>query len=141
MRPAGRVGKAHGLDGSFYVEGADSPLPVGARIRVGGIDSTIERRAGTDTRPLLRAPGIDPAALRHETILVDEPLAEGEYLAEDLIGLEVRGMGRVERIVNGPSCDVLEVGDVLIPFVSDAVLAVDVENGVIEVDRAFLGLD
>jgi len=26
---AGRVGRAHGRDGSFYVEGADHPLAVG----------------------------------------------------------------------------------------------------------------
>jgi ribosomal 30S subunit maturation factor RimM len=38
------------------------------------------------------------------------------------------------------SCDVLEVGDELIPLVTDAVTSVDVENKVIEIDREFLGL-
>jgi len=38
------------------------------------------------------------------------------------------------------SCDVLEVGDELIPLVADAVTRVDVENKVIEVNREFLGL-
>ncbi len=37
--------------------------------------------------------------------------------------------------------DVLEVGDVLIPFIADAIESVDVERRVIEVDRVFLGLD
>ena len=141
MRPVGRVGRAHGRDGSFYVEGADAPLAAGTGIRVGGVDATIDRRAGTDERPLVRAPGVDPRELRGATILVDEPLAEGEYLADQLVGLEVAGVGQVERVVNGPSCDVLEVGDVLIPFVSDAVTSVDLERRVIEVDREFLGLE
>jgi ribosomal 30S subunit maturation factor RimM len=101
----------------------------------------VERRAGTDQRPLVRLAGIDPREHSGEPILVDEPLAEGEYAAADLVGAEVVGVGRVERVVNGPSCDVLEVGEVLIPFVSDAIQAVDLERRVIEVDREFLGLE
>jgi 16S rRNA processing protein RimM len=140
LRPAGRVGRAHGRDGSFYVNGADSPLEVGTTVSVAGRTTTIVRRAGTDARPLLRLAGVDGREVAGEVLLVDEPLAEGEYAAEDLVGAEVAGVGRVERIVNGPSCDVLEVGDVLIPFVSDAIRSVDLERRVIEVDRDFLGL-
>jgi hypothetical protein len=136
----GRVGRAHGRDGSFYVERADSAFPVGTQITIAGISAATDRRSGTDDRPLIRAPGIDPRAVRDEPILVDEPLAEGEYAAEELVGCEVPGLGRVERVVNGPSCDVLEVGDVLIPFVGDAIVSVDVERRVIEIDREFLGL-
>jgi len=78
-------------------------------------------------------------------VLVDQaesPLEEGEWLVSDLVGCEVEGLGYVERVVGGPSCDVLEVGadGVLIPLVSDAVKRVDLERRVIEVDRAFLGL-
>ncbi|HEX8744410.1 MAG TPA: hypothetical protein VF712_14875 [Thermoleophilaceae bacterium] len=140
MRPVGRVGRPHGRDGSFYVEGADSPLAEGTVISVAGRAAVIERRAGTDGRPLIRATGVDPAAVRGAAILVDEPLEEGEYLAEQLVGLEVAGLGRVDRVVNGPSCDVLDVGGTLVPFVQDAVKEVDLERGVIEVDRDFLGL-
>ena len=141
MRPAGRVGRAHGLDGSFYVNGADSAFAVGTRVTVGGREAVVERRAGTDERPLVRLAGIDPREVTGEALLVDEPLGEGEFPAEQLVGAEVPGLGRVERVVNGPSCDVLQVGDVLIPFVSDAITSVDVERRVIEVDRGFLGLE
>jgi 16S rRNA processing protein RimM len=140
LRPAGRVGRAHGYDGSFYVNGADSEFAVGTAIRIGSVDAVIDRRAGTDARPLVRAPGVDPRDHVHQAILVDEPLAEDEYAAPDLVGCEVPGVGTVARVVNGPSCDVLEVGDVLIPFIADAVRSVDLERRVIEVDRGFLGL-
>jgi ribosomal 30S subunit maturation factor RimM len=82
--------------------------------------------------------------LRGEPLLVEAgELAEGEYLADDLIGCEVPGLGTVRHVLNLPSCDVLEVGDdrVLVPLVSDAVTSVDVDARVIEVDRRFLGLD
>ena len=141
MRPAGRVGRAHGLDGSFYVNGADSGFAVGTTVLVGDRETVVERRAGTDQRPLVRLAGIDPREHSGAQLLVDEPLAEGEFDAADLVGAEVPGVGRVERVVNGPSCDVLEVGDVLIPFVSDAIESVDLERRVIEVDREFLGLE
>jgi ribosomal 30S subunit maturation factor RimM len=49
----------------------------------------------------------------------------------------------VRRVVPAPSCDLLEVGDdaVLVPLVGDAVTRVDTDARVIEVDRAFLGLE
>jgi 16S rRNA processing protein RimM len=140
LRPAGRVGRAHGRDGSFYVNGADAPFAVGTSVRIGSTSGVVERRAGTDERPLIRLSGVDPREHAGEALLVEEPLGEGEYAAADLVGCDVPGLGRVERVVNGPSCDVLEVGDVLVPFVSDAVRRVDVERRVIEVDREFLGL-
>ena len=140
MRPAGRVGRAHGRDGSFYVTGADAGFAEGSRVTVAGREAVVERRAGTDARPLIRLEGVDPREHAGEPLLVDEPLAEDEYAASDLVGCEVPDVGRVERVVNGPSCDVLEVGEVLIPFVGDAIVSVDLERRVIEVDREFLGL-
>jgi 16S rRNA processing protein RimM len=134
------VGRAHGRDGSFYVSGADAAFAVGTRVSVGAATAVVERRAGTDERPLIRLAGIDPREHAGEPLLVHEPLEEGEYAAGDLVGCEVPGIGRVERVVNGPSCDVLQVGEVLVPFVSDAVRRVDLEERVIEVDREFLGL-
>ncbi len=142
MRPVGRVGRAHGRDGSFYVEGADHALPVGSRVSVDGRAAVVERRAGTDARPLIRLSGFE-APPRGATLLVDEPLEEGEYLASDLVGCDVPGLGSVARVVSGPSCDVLELspGGELVPFVSDAIKGVDLEARLIEVDRRFLGLD
>jgi 16S rRNA processing protein RimM len=137
---AGRVGKAHGRDGSFYVEGAEHPLGEGTAVTLGARAHTIERRAGTDDRPLIRLSGLDdPRPLRDEPLLVEQELAAGEWLAADLIGSEVPGLGRVRRVLDGPSCDVLELEDgILVPFVSDAIEAVDLEAGQIRVNRGFL---
>jgi 16S rRNA processing protein RimM len=146
----GRVGKAHGLDGSFYVVRPSHLLPLGMTLTVGGRTASIERRAGTDQRPLIRLSGISDresvAAIVGEALmadLADAPLESDEWLSADLIGCEVPGVGKVTRVIEGPSCDVLEVGadGVLIPFISDAVKEIDVEARRIEVDRVFLGLD
>jgi 16S rRNA processing protein RimM len=138
---AGRVGKPHGLDGSFYVEGARHALPEGTSLTLAGRTHEIARRAGTDDRPLIRLAGIDdPRPLRGETLLVEDELAEGEWLASDLVGLSVPGMGTVARVMDSPSCSVLELEDgTLIPLVTDAVREIDLDAGEIHVNREFLG--
>ena len=138
---AGRVGKPHGLDGSFYVERPRHELREGAEVTLSGRAHRIVRRAGTDERPLIRLAGLDdPGAVRGELLLVEDELGEGEWLASDLVGLSVSGMGRVAQVIDTPSCSVLELEDgTLIPLVSDAVRSVDLEAGEIEVDRDFLG--
>jgi 16S rRNA processing protein RimM len=135
---AGRVGKPHGLDGSFYVEGAQHALPLDAEVFVHDRRHVVERRAGTDERPLIRLSGVEDAgALRGELLLVEAALADDEWLASDLIGSAVPGHGRVLRVIAGPSCSVLELDDgTLVPFVSDAVRSVG--DGVIEVNEEFL---
>jgi 16S rRNA processing protein RimM len=145
---AGRVGRPHGLDGSFYVEHVAEPLVAGAEVVVAGRRATVERRAGTDDRPLLRLSGVEDRsaaeALRGEAILVDGgELAEGEFLTADLVGCEVPGLGAVRRVIAAPSCDLLEVGDgaVLVPLISDAVKRIDTAARLIEVDLAFLDVD
>lgn len=144
---AGRVGRAHGLDGSFYVDHVSEPLEPGTEVSVGGHTARVERRAGTADRPIVRVSGIEDRtaaeSVRGEHILVDGgELMEGEYLTADLVGCEVPGLGVVRRVVSAPSCDLLEVGDdaVLVPFISDAVTRVDMDARVIEVDRDFLDL-
>jgi 16S rRNA processing protein RimM len=138
---AGRVGKPHGLDGSFYVEGPQHALPEGCTVTLGSRPYEVERRAGTDRRPLIRLRGVeDPRPLRGETLLVEDELGEGEWLASDLVGLAVPGMGQVERLIDGPSCSVLELEDgTLIPLISDAIERVDLEAREIHVNREFLG--
>jgi 16S rRNA processing protein RimM len=145
------VGRAHGLDGSFYVRGAEVELlRQGAPLTVAGRSTVVVRRAGTDERPLVRLSGVEDRdaaeALRGEELTgedADEPAAEGEWEAADLIGCEVPGLGDVRRVIAAPSCDLLEVGDeeLLVPLVSDAVRRVDLDARVIEVDLRFLGLD
>ena len=135
---AGRVGRPHGRDGSFHVEGAAHPLPLGTEVRLGPADHAVARRAGTDQRPLIRLTDLpDPRPLRGEPLLVEAELGEGEWLAADLLGSSVPGHGRVRRVVEGPSCSVLELEDgVLVPFVRDAIRSV--EPGRIVLNEEFL---
>jgi 16S rRNA processing protein RimM len=136
---AGRVGKPHGHDGSFYVEAASHPLALGETVTVGSAEHMVARRAGTDDRPLIRLEGIDdPRPLRGEPLLVEAQLGEDEWLAGDLVGRAVAGHGKVVRVLDGPSCSVLELSDgTLVPFVRDAVRAVGGEQ--IEINEDFLG--
>jgi 16S rRNA processing protein RimM len=138
---AGRVGKPHGLDGSFYVEQPRHELPEGAELTVAGRSHRVARRAGTDERPLIRLAGVDdPRPLRGELLLVEDELGEGEWLASDLVGLRVEGMGTVVRVVDAPSCSLLELEDgTLVPLVTDAVREIDLDAGEIRVNREFLG--
>ena len=139
---AGRVGKPHGLDGSFYVEGPRHALPEGCTVFVQSEARTVERRAGTDDRPLIRRTGVsDPRGLGGELLLVEDELGEGEWLAADLVGLRVPELGGVvARILDEPSCSVLELEDgTLIPLISDAVERVDLEAREIHVNTDFLG--
>jgi 16S rRNA processing protein RimM len=136
---AGRVGKPHGLDGSFYVEGACHPLPLDTSVFIGDRPHVITRRAGTDDRPIIRLSDLhDSTPLRGHVLLIEAALAEDEWLASDLIGSAVAGHGCVRRVIDGPSCSVLELDDgTLVPFVSDAIRSVG--DGVIEVNEEFLG--
>ena len=139
-----RVGKPHGLDGSFYV---DAPLDVGAAVTIDGRGYTVAERKGADAKPIIRLDGVDDRdaaeALRGQTIRAGNEQREtgnDEWLIDDLIGCRIDGIGEVTAVLEGLSCDVLEAGGELIPLVTDAVTRVDVENRVIEVDRGFLGL-
>jgi 16S rRNA processing protein RimM len=139
---AGRVGKPHGRDGSFYVAEARHPFDLGSTIWIGEREHKVIRRAGTDDRPLIRLEGVDdPATLRDEILLIEDELEDGEYLVADLLGCEVPGLGKVVRVLDAPSCTLLEVGEDghLVPLIGDAVKAVDLERKIIEVDRDFLG--
>jgi 16S rRNA processing protein RimM len=152
---AGRVGRAHGRDGSFHVI---APRP---RLLVLGTPTDageIVRRAGTDEKPVVRLRGCDSreAVERlHGTVLrvaiADAPaLDEGEYWAHQLEGLAVtdgeRAIGSVREMRELPSVEVLEVvredgGQLLVPMVGDAIRAIDLQAGRIDVDLRFLGAD
>ena len=155
---AGRVGRPHGLDGSFHVHDAVARLlRLGDEVIVGEEHSRIVRRAGDDRRPIVRLQGHDSRAaaesLSGQPLLVlrsDAPeLDSDEWWAEDLVGCAVRDadreIGTVARLLELPSCDVLEVtrrggpGELLVPLISDAVRNVDIERKQIEIDLDFLG--
>jgi 16S rRNA processing protein RimM len=157
--PAGRVGRAHGLDGSFYVT---RPRPrllgIGAVVNVAGLTAPIVRRAGTEQRPIIRIEGVEDRAaaeaLRGMELVLeggDAPtLGEGEWWAHELEGCAVldgdRLLGTVSRLIELPSCEALEVlpvdgGEpVLVPMVKDAVREVAPAERRIEVDLEFLDL-
>jgi 16S rRNA processing protein RimM len=155
----GRVGRPHGLDGSFYVT---RPLPrllaLGASVTVAGRASQIVRRAGTDKRPIVRLEGVHDRAgaeaLRglELTVAAEQApaLGEGEWWAHELEGCAViasgRRLGTVVRVIALPSCEALEVLEahgaepLLVPLVKDAVRRIEAGEQRIEVDADFLGL-
>ena len=154
---AGRVGRPHGLDGSFHVTQPNAQvLASSATVLVDDRELEITRRAGTERRMILRLEGHDDRAaaelLRGKEMLVARTvvpeLGPEEWWAEDLAGCAVhdgdREVGTVRRMIELPSCEVLEVqrsgaGDLLVPLVTDAVREVDLEGRTIDIDLAFLG--
>jgi 16S rRNA processing protein RimM len=153
---AGRVGRPHGLDGSFHVTRPDARLLASEELWVRGRAFRVERRAGTPERPILRLAGQSgreaAEALRVAGLAVPADrapaLEEGEYWAHELVGCVVvdgeRRVGEVRRMLPLPSCEVLEVvlpdeRELLVPMVRDAIRSVDVAARRIDVDLSFLG--
>jgi 16S rRNA processing protein RimM len=156
---AGRVGRPHGLDGSFYVTRARTRLlSLGVSVSVGTRTAEIVRRSGTEQRPIVRLEGVEDRlaaeAMRGMALMVrvDEApaLGEGEWWAHELEGCQVMAgstlLGTVGRMIELPSCEVLEVhraqgGEpLLIPMVKDAIRWVETSRRCIEVDPDFLDL-
>jgi 16S rRNA processing protein RimM len=153
----GRVGRAHGLDGSFYVTRPQARLlALGSMVTVGERTAAIVRRAGTDERPIVALEGVvdreGAVELRGLALTVpqqDAPaLGEGEWWPHELEGCEVLAeeqlIGTVSRLLVLPSCEALEVqctggeGSLLVPMVKDAVRGIDAGRRRIEVNLDFL---
>jgi 16S rRNA processing protein RimM len=154
----GRVGRPHGLDGSFYVAQPNPQLlAAGASVLIEDRPRVLVRRAGTDRRPIVRVEGCEDRsgaqALHGQEMFVARSqapdLGPDEWWAEDLEGCAVHDSGQpvgtVRRLLALPSCEVLEVArgngaaDLLVPLVSDAVRSVDLERSAIDIDLRFLG--
>ena len=148
---AGRVGRPHGLDGSFHVTRPDARLLEGREeLLLDGRPVQVERRAGTPERPILRIEGCgsrdEAEALRGSELrvtLAEAPaLEEGEFWGRDLEGCRVFDgeveVGVVSKMIALPSCEALEVGDRLIPLVRDAIRSIDLEDRRIDVDLGFV---
>jgi 16S rRNA processing protein RimM len=146
----GRVGRSHGLAGAFLVEQAsddDARFAVGAGLRVNGeparvVDSyrTGNRLAVRLDRPVERG---DELAVRRDEL--PPPKADHFYVFQ-LVGLQVverdRVLGRVDDVIPGAANDNLELDTgALVPLVDDAVAAVDLERGRIELVPGFLPED
>jgi len=141
---AGRIGRPHGLDGTFHVLTRDPDLLAVESFTVAGVARAVTRRAGSDAKPLLRLEGIETKeavlALRGEGLLVPRPpLPDDEYWADDLIGCEVVGYGTVARLLDYPSCEILELetGE-MVPLVRDAIERVDIAARKITLREGFL---
>jgi 16S rRNA processing protein RimM len=147
--PVGRVGRPHGLDGSFFVEGPSDEtarFTKGAELRVDGEPAVVVASKRAGGRPVIR---LDRPAPRGAVLAVPRealpPPEESEtWYAFELVGLEVveeggRALGRVTRVEPGVANDVLEVdeGRLLLPFVDACVRDVDVAAGRIVVAPGF----
>jgi 16S rRNA processing protein RimM len=154
----GRVGRPHGLDGSVHLDGHGGvvPLDPGTRVEVGGRPAVIMARKGTAERPIVL---LDLAADRDRaeelrgadvTVPADALPAPGadEYFHVDLVGCAVRAgsreLGRIHGVLAYPANDVLDVRPddasepLLVPFVDDVVLRVDVSERVVQIREDFL---
>lgn len=144
----GRVGRPHGIDGSFFVEGSSERAETfakGARLYVNGEPATIvSSKRGSHNRPVIR---LDRRVERGANLAIPRdalpPLGEDEYYAFQLVGLTVeeeggRLLGRVADVLDYPANDVLELDSgVSLPLVEACVRKVDVEAGRIVVARGF----
>jgi 16S rRNA processing protein RimM len=130
------VGRPHGVDGAFVVEGASEDerrFEVGAELVVDGRPArvTVSRRVGGGRRAIK----LDRPAARGAELYVrraDLPqLADDSFYVADLIGLDVLDadgtrVGRVHDVVPGPANDALELDTgLLLPLVEDCIRDVD----------------
>ena len=144
----GRVGRPHGLDGSFFVEDASDDerwFTVGARLLAGDREvEVIGARRGAGGRRVVK---LDMAVTRGTALEVARealpPTGEDEYYTFQLVGLQVveEGggvLGRVARVEPGVANDALALdGGLLLPLVGDCVRDIDLEAGRILVARGF----
>jgi 16S rRNA processing protein RimM len=143
----GRVGRPHGLDGSFVVEHAsESPerFARGARLLVAGREARVVdvKRSGGRVVIRLDGPAARGAALEVPREELPEP-PEGSYYVFQLVGLDVeeeggRRLGTVSDVAPGPANDVLELdSDLALPLVEECVRSIDLDRGRIVVAPGF----
>ena len=145
--PVGRVGRPHGLDGSFVVEGASEDperFAVGARLVAGEDPAAVVASKRAGGRIVVR---LDRAVERGTDLTLrrsdlPEP-EEGAYYVFQLVGLAVheeggRELGRVVDVEPGVANDALALEDgTLLPLVDECVLAVDLDAGRVVVASGF----
>jgi 16S rRNA processing protein RimM len=146
--PVGRVGKPHGLDGSFFVEGpsrAAERFAKGAMLWVGGEPARVEASKQARGRPVIR---LDRKVQRGSLLSVPRtelpPAEEDAYYVFDLVGLIVQEeggneLGRVTDVQEYPANDVLELDTGLsLPLVEACIREVDMAAGRIVVSPGFV---
>jgi 16S rRNA processing protein RimM len=145
--PVGRVGRPHGLDGSFVVERpSEDParFAPGAKLWADGEPAEVVASKRSGGRLVIR---LDRAVGRGTELAVPRealsPAGEESWYAFELVGLEVveeggRSLGRVSAVDPGVANDVLALDDgTLLPFVDACVRDVDVAAGRIVVAPGF----
>ncbi len=147
----GRVGKPHGIDGSFFVEqpsADDRWWKVGSRFFAGGAEVEVVSARRSSGRPIVK---LDRSVERGALIEVKRdalpPTEEDEYYAFELVGLPVveengRELGSVKAVTTGVANDVLELDTgVLLPMIEDCVQHVDLAGRRIVVASGFVEPD
>jgi 16S rRNA processing protein RimM len=146
--PVGKVGRPHGIDGSFFVEGpSDDParFAKGSTLYAGGQPAkVIVSKRGSGRRPVIK---LDRPVERGTQLSLPRetlpPLDEDEYYNFQLVGLTVeeeggRVLGQVKDVLDYPANDVLELDSgVFLPLVEACVRQVDLEGGRILVSVGF----
>ena len=144
----GRVGRPHGVDGSFFVEGAseaDERFAVGATLHVEATTAkVIVSKRGSGGRRVLK---LDRDVPRGATLAVPRsalPAPDDDaFYVFQLVGLDVveeggRALGSVVEVHNGPANDALELDSgLLLPLVDACVSEVDLDARRILVARGF----
>ena len=143
----GRVGKPHGLDGSFVVDDASTAeerFAVGAELWAEEQPARVVASKRARGRPVIR---LDRDVRRGMELVVPvaalPPPEPDAFYVFQLVGLEVveeggRLLGRVTDVAPGVANDVLELDSGLaLPMVGDCVSDVDVAAGRILVARGF----
>jgi 16S rRNA processing protein RimM len=144
----GRVGRAHGLDGSFVVEHAseeEERFRVGAELVAGGEAARVVARKRSGGRLVIRLDRPVPRGTALEIPRTELPPADDpdSFYVFELVGLAVeeeggRALGRVADVLPAPANDVLELDSGLaLPLVGACVTEIDLEGGRIVVAPGF----
>ncbi len=145
--PVGRVGRPHGLDGSFVVERPsvnERLFEPGATLYADGAPVTVAGRKRSGGRLVLR---VEPTTTRGAQLAVPRsalPVPEPDsYYVFQLKGLEVvdelgRRLGAVQDVAPGVANDVLELDSGLaLPMHEECIRRIDVAAGTIVVSSGF----
>jgi 16S rRNA processing protein RimM len=143
----GRVGRPHGLDGSFVVDEAsddDRWFRVGARLLLNGLAAEVVASKRARGRPVVK---LDRPAPRGSALQVQRAAlpatGEDEYYVFELVGAEVveesgRLLGTVANVAPGVANDVLELDNGLaLPMVDECVRRIDLDANRILVAPGF----
>jgi 16S rRNA processing protein RimM len=143
----GRVGRPHGLDGSFVVERASENkalFEAGASLYAGGEPATVAARKHSGGRLVAKLDrhvprGAELAVLRSQ---LPEPEPDSYYVFQ-LVGMEVveeggRRLGVVEDVAPGVANDVLQLDcGLALPMHEQCVREIHLEAGRIVVARGY----